>query len=95
MAENVPGNGSDSPFGNGEGAVTGVPPATGGHDFLQDPASNAPASGGRDFTKETYEQKTGSDPVNPQSVPSGGTLPFTGEPAPLESPGSPFRITGG
>lgn len=73
-----PGNGNDSPFGDGDGATQAAGPSSGAHDFITDPKSNAPATGGRDFTKESRPQ--GGDrmapDINTDSIPAGGRLPF-------------------
>lgn len=87
MEQTKPGNGYDSPFGNGEGA-TQMGPSNGAHNFLEDPGSNAPTSGGRDFTKESIGQKSGSDDVDKASVPSGGEMPFGGA---VEAVPMPFK----
>lgn len=78
--ENKPGNGSTSPFGNEKGA-TMAGPSSGGHNFLEDPESNAPSTGGRDFTKESRDQPSmdhsaDGGSYDPASVPQGGPLPF-------------------
>lgn len=74
MAENKPGTGSTSPFGNGAGATSagaaggndfnakpaGDAAGGGGHDFVTDPAGDSTAGqGGRDFTKESRAQQSG------------------------------------
>lgn len=95
--ENQPGNGSTSPFGNEQGATSaGGGASSGAHDFTEDPKSHSPASGGRDFTKENRPQPAGgTSGYNPQSVPAGGTTPFSGEPKPLETgPAKPFKLGG-
>lgn len=76
----TPGDGSSSPFGNHNGA-TMAGPSSGAHNFIEDPASNAPATGGRDFAAEQYKQPTidhsaGGGSYDPGSVPQGGELPF-------------------
>lgn len=104
--ENKPGTGYTPPFGNENGAtVAGGGPTSGAHDFLTDPASNAPKTGGRDFTRESRPQRGGPPGYNAESVPSGGPLPFPaadpkGEYGPdgaqLEhptSPRKPFRVS--
>ena len=79
MAENKPGNGQDSPFGDGDGDATANGPTTGAHDFVTDPESHAPKTGGRDFTKESRPQTEGGAlEINEDSIPDGGTLPFAG-----------------
>lgn len=95
MADSKPGNGYSSPFGNGNGAtMTG--PSSGAHDFITDPASGAPKTGGRDFAAEPPpEQQSGNSGYNPDSVPQGGTLPFSGEPQPNETANKPFKLNGG
>ena len=76
--ENKPGNGYDSPFGNGNGA-TSMGASNGAHNFLEDPASAAPKSGGRDFTTESRDLPSGQAPdLDKASIPDGGLLPFGG-----------------
>lgn len=78
MPDGKPGNGKDSPFGNGNGA-TMQGSSSGGHNFIEDPESAAPKTGGRDFTKESREQPTGqASDIDKTSVPQGGLLPFGG-----------------
>ena len=91
MAENTPGDGYTSPFGNGDGATTEQGPSTGAHDFITDPTSNDTVPG-RDFTKDVFVQKRG-DGCNPDTVPSGGRYPYEG---PAQVPANkPFKLTGG
>lgn len=81
MPDGKPGNGYDSPFGNGKGATMAQGSSSGAHNFLKDPESGASKEGGRDFTKESRPQ----EPIDhtpdggcydPASVPQGGPLPF-------------------
>jgi len=78
MADNKPGDGANPPFGNGKGATSSAGASSGAHNFLEDPASNAPKTGGRDFTKESRPQEVGKpeDRYNSDTVPEGGDLPF-------------------
>lgn len=71
----TPGNGSQPPFGNGDGNVSGG--SKGSNDFLTNPTGGGSKSGGRDFTKESREQKGGSPGCNPDSIPQGGKDPFS------------------
>jgi len=76
MSEGKPGNGFESPFGNGKGATMSGP-STGANNFLENPAGKSGDEGGRDFTKETRTQPTGSPPdIDTSSIPAGGKMPF-------------------
>lgn len=77
MAENKPGNGNTSPFGNEKGATMAEGPSSGAHNFLENPESNAPNKGGRNFLEESRAQDIGpEDTIDQASVPDGGTLPW-------------------
>ena len=87
MAENKPGNGSASPFGNGAGA-TSAGASSGAHDFTKNPTGNSGGggndfltnpgggggkSGGRDFTKESRSQQSGAPAdLSTDSIIAGG-----------------------
>lgn len=71
MAENEPGDGYTSPFGNGQGA-TSKGASTRGNDFVTNPRGNVSNSMGRDFTKEKMVQPAGQSNVDESSVPGGG-----------------------
>ena len=74
MAEGKPGNGSDSPFGNGNGATASSGGSNGGHNFVRDPAGGGAKTGGRDFTKESRAQKSGTRSTSGCTrVPTPGT----------------------
>lgn len=100
-------DGKTSPFGNGQGSVNGsssgghdfvANPTSGGsgggHDFVANPQGTPTGPKPTDFTKESGPaQQTGQPPdVCPQSIPSGGRLPFKGPSKPLESGGKPFKL---
>jgi hypothetical protein len=74
----TPGNGAQTPFGNGKGGTQAVGPYTGAHDFLTDPSGSGPKGSGRDFTKESRPQPADGAPkeINADSIPAGGRLPF-------------------
>lgn len=73
MPNGLPGNGSTSPFGNGDG--TAGQPKVGGNNFLINPAGNSAKSGGRDFTQEKPGNQPTAPVLNPDSIPSGGKYP--------------------
>jgi hypothetical protein len=76
MSEGKPGNGAESPFGNGKGATMSGP-STGANNFLENPEGNGSSGEGRDFTKESRMQPTGSPPdIDTSSIPAGGKMPF-------------------
>ena len=102
MQGKVPGNGKQSPFGNGNGGGNGgpAPKATGAHDFISEAASvRAGSPDARDFTKENPEQEEGSD-ENKESIPDGGKVLLADPPAkssrsPIGAPGSkakPYKL---
>jgi len=76
MESKTPGNGSTSPFGDGNGATQATGPSTGAHDFVTDITTKDTMGGGRDFTKESRSQQMGPPGYDPSSVPAGGTTPF-------------------
>lgn len=99
MAEN-PGNGRESPFGNGAGA-TPSGPSSGGNNFLTNPAGNGSKGGGRDFSAERpAPQPTGPGGLNMDSVPAGGRLPFSSNTSrevynkPGDGTKKPFKLQG-
>jgi len=99
MAEN-PGNGSESPFGNGAGA-TSLGASSGGNNFLTNPTGNGRKGGGRDFTAEKpAPQPMGAGGINQDTVPAGGRLPFASTTTrqvynkPGEAGKKPFKLIG-
>jgi len=75
--ENMPGNGSTSPFGDENGAtVAGGGASSGSSDFVTNPEGDTVNSGGRDFTKESKSQQMGSSDYNKDSVAADGILPL-------------------
>ena len=70
MDATKPGNGSSSPFGNGNGA-TSSGGASGSHDFVTDPSSK-PTGKGLDVTKQSVAQPKGDSGCNPDTIPPGG-----------------------
>ncbi len=77
MAENVPGDGKSSPFGDGSGAVSGVGATSKGNDFTKNPTGNGPKSKGMNFAgqENNLPQKGKWGGFNADSVPSGGRIP--------------------
>ncbi len=75
--ENKPGNGYESPFGNGKGA-TSAGPSTGAANFVKDPKGPPAANTGRglDVADQQRPQPMGGTGYNPDSLPEGGALPF-------------------
>jgi len=75
MAENKPGDGSSSPFGNGQGATSALGAAKGGNDFVTNPRGWAGSMNGRNFLKEasTLKQPSGSADTS-ASEPAGGKI---------------------
>jgi hypothetical protein len=97
----TPGNGSTSPFGNGDGATQSAGSISKGTDFLTDPQGQSRVAGGRDFTGENRPQKGRADGFNPSSVPAGGRLPFVDPKAregatlqPVGAAKKPYRLGG-
>jgi len=101
---NVVGNPAEPPFSIGGATMAGD--YSGAHNFLTDPASNAPKTGGRDFTKEKRPQSEAKPEVvpNPQEIPAGGVI-LKADPGPVSAkvtgtatpPGatrSPFKLKG-
>lgn len=86
-----PGNGYESPFGNGKGA-TMAGPSTGAHDFVEDPEPHGSKEGGRDFTEESRPQKTGEP--DRENVPPGGPLPYPSVDPSKEADGYPGDVGG-
>lgn len=59
MADNKPGNGYTTPFGNGNGATSAAGPSSGAHDFTKDAQGSGAPGKGLDVTKENYTQDKG------------------------------------
>jgi hypothetical protein len=73
----TPGDGQNTPFGDGMGETQVAGAAPGAHDFVQDPNSHAPAAGGRDFTKESRSQQMGTPEMRTnQDDAASSMLPF-------------------
>lgn len=75
---NNPGDGTKSPFGDGNGNVGGGG-ASGGRDFTQENRNSSPGGGGgggRDFNSEHRNNSLPApkENANPQSIPQGGKI---------------------
>lgn len=92
--ENKPGDGKHTPFGNENGDVAKKGDGK-GHDFIEDNTSHSPAPAITDFSEPNDMPAADGAGYNKESVPQGGTMPFSGEPKPLESAGLPFKLNGG
>ena len=99
------GAGGSSGVSNGDGKFDatktpsfGTQGGAGAQDFTKEPSMADNKAGGQyDATKDPNPNGVpaadkGADCRNPQSIPSGGTLPWKGAPAPLESGRKPFKI---
>lgn len=92
--ESKPGDGKTSPFGNGDGSTSGS--ASGGHDFIKDNKSGASAPKITDFTAPIKMPPPDEQSYNPDSVPEGGDMPFSGEPQATDAGAArkPFKLNG-
>ena len=97
MAENVPGDGYSTPFGNGQGATMTRGASKSGNDFVTNPRGNVSNAMGRDFTKENMNSKqpSGESNVDESTVPQGGKQLLADPTQPMaftaKSPQMPFK----
>lgn len=73
---NTPGNGSTSPFGDGNGATQAAGAAKGNVDFTTNPNGDGSPPARQDQMFQNRAQKGRADGWNPDTVPAGGRLPF-------------------
>lgn len=75
MAENKPGDGKSSPFGNGKGGISMARASSG--NFVSNPKGSGSGGGAKPRNLVTGQQQpvAAGDPVNPDSVAPAGIVP--------------------